>query len=333
MNAALLDAVEKFCKKTQWKLSKKVTTLDPMGSSELQMLSEDELQNIKRDFTDVPKARYIDDNCNRISFVKSFSEFHQIICELSKIAGGFVRPTGFYYYPIGGFCGWHTNSDNPGKRFYITWSEDTGNNFFRYIDCDTGECITKFDRGGWNLNQFEARSDKPLWHCVGCKSRRVSIGFKLEPEHWLKEHYKHFKPTNEFSKGTNSFNNMYNACHSLKYSENSDDKLDWTFDGKTGVVPLRLFDNIFFEDTVDIPLCYISWKCKDKITLKDFNPVNDALPCVLVKTKKNPHNLPFRAIDGSHKLCKLKNKGADTAKALIINESDFIEKLVELNIM
>lgn len=333
MNDALHEAVEKFCQENDWRMSKKITTLNPLKSSELPMLTEGELKNIRRDFTDVPKARFLDDNCNRISYVKSFSKFYPIIRELSTIAGGFVIPTGFYYYPIGGFCGWHTNSDNPGKRFYLTWSEQEGHNYFRYIDCDSGECITKFDKKGWSLNQFEARSDKPLWHCVGCKTRRVSIGFKLEPEHWLNDHFMYFDPTCEISKGNNSFNNMYNACHSLTRSDDSADNLDWTFDGFTGRVPLRLFDHIFFEVTTDIPLCQISWKCKDNITLKDFNPVNDALPCVLVNTTKNPHNLPFRAIDGSHKLCKLKNKGADTAKALIIDESTFIEKLIELDLM
>ena len=334
MNDALLRELLTFCETTTWQVLRKSNlTLNPMSDCSLKILSEDELKDIQRDFTDIPKARFLDDNCNRLSYKKSFTEFQPIIRELSKIAGGFVRPTGFYYYPIGGYCGWHTNSDNPGKRFYLTWSQEEGNNYFRFIDYDSGECITKFDKKGWSLNQFEARSDKLLWHCVGCETRRVSIGFKLEPDHWLSNYYLDFEPTIEIEKSSSSFNNMLSACHSLRVKENSQDHLDWSIDGREGRVPLRVFDDLLFNETTKIPLSQISWKCKDDIVLKDYDHVDVNLPCILVKTFKNPHNLPFRAIDGSHKLCKLKNNGNEMANALIMDETSFMEQLYQLKIL
>tara|TARA_B100000405_G_scaffold266368_1_gene203786 strand:- start:1157 stop:2074 length:918 start_codon:yes stop_codon:yes gene_type:complete len=304
-----------------------------MIDSSLKILNEDELKDIQRDFSDIPKARFLDDNCNRISYKKSFVEFQPLMRELSKIAGEFVRPTGFYYYPIGGYCGWHTNSDNPGKRFYLTWSQEGDSSFFRYVDADSGECITKFDKKGWFMNQFEARSDKLLWHCVGSNTRRISIGFKTDPNHWLSDYYLDFKFRTEYHKGTSSFDNMINSCHSLRTAANADDKLDWSINGAEGRVPLRLFDHILFEETCTVPLSLISWKCKDNIQLKDFDCVDINLPCILVKTYRNPHDLPFRAIDGSHKLCKLKKNGAEQARALIINEETFMEQLYRLKIL
>lgn len=36
---------------------------------------------------------------------------------------------GAYYYPPGGGMGWHTNSDDPGWRAYVTWIDRPGGSF------------------------------------------------------------------------------------------------------------------------------------------------------------------------------------------------------------
>ena len=43
-----------------------------------------------------------------------------------------IHDAGYYYYPPTGYMSWHTNSNRPGKRLYITYS--TGNSSFRYLN-------------------------------------------------------------------------------------------------------------------------------------------------------------------------------------------------------
>jgi|TARA_B110000495_G_C22958532_1_gene561765 hypothetical protein len=78
-----------------------------------------------------------------------------------------------------GFMGWHTNSDAPGDRWYLVYNTDENSSFFRYIDPNTEEMITKWEPKGWSLNHFRlGDNNKPLWHCVYTKSDRFSFGIK-----------------------------------------------------------------------------------------------------------------------------------------------------------
>ena len=45
-----------------------------------------------------------------------------------------ISDSGYYYYPKTGYMGWHTNSNRPCKRVYITNSD--GEAFFRYVKDD-----------------------------------------------------------------------------------------------------------------------------------------------------------------------------------------------------
>ena len=89
-----------------------------------------------------------------------------------------ISLSGFFLYPEGGgYMGWHTNSDAPCTRVYITHVPEAGKSFFRYRD--SGEYVTSWDDAGWNLRQFEVTKENPLWHCVFSDTKRLSIGFRI----------------------------------------------------------------------------------------------------------------------------------------------------------
>lgn len=88
----------------------------------------------------------------------------------------FIRQTGKFYYPPGGFMGWHTNSNDEGYRIYLTWCKESGKSFFRYFD---GEIKTDWEQSGWNARLFEVRKDKLYWHCVWSDTDRYSFGFRF----------------------------------------------------------------------------------------------------------------------------------------------------------
>jgi hypothetical protein len=80
--------------------------------------------------------------------------------------------TAAIWYPPGGFMDWHTNSNNPGKRLYVSWSEtgDSGMKWYR-----DGEVIDDPDQPGWNARIF----DTPQWHMIYADCWRFSIGWKV----------------------------------------------------------------------------------------------------------------------------------------------------------
>lgn len=80
--------------------------------------------------------------------------------------------TNSIWYPPDGFMDWHTNSNNPGKRLYVAWSEtgDSGMRWFR-----DGAVVDDPDQPGWNVRIF----DTPQWHMVYAHCWRYSIGWKV----------------------------------------------------------------------------------------------------------------------------------------------------------
>lgn len=88
----------------------------------------------------------------------------------------FLIQTGKFYYPPGGFMGWHTNSNAEGYRVYMTYCKESNKSFFRYLD---GEIKTDWEQAGWNCRLFEVRKDKLYWHCVWSDTDRYSFGFRF----------------------------------------------------------------------------------------------------------------------------------------------------------
>jgi hypothetical protein len=89
-----------------------------------------------------------------------------------------VRNSGHFWYPPGGFMGWHTNLRTPGWRLYINYVEEPGRSFFRYRDPETGRIVTALDRM-WNFRLFRITAQQPLWHAVYSDTHRFSLGYKV----------------------------------------------------------------------------------------------------------------------------------------------------------
>jgi len=84
---------------------------------------------------------------------------------------------GEFVYTDGCFMGWHTNSNTPCKRVYLTYRPESNKSYFRYKH--NNKIQTSYDREGWTLREFDIYEDDPLWHCVMSKTNRLSIGFRV----------------------------------------------------------------------------------------------------------------------------------------------------------
>jgi hypothetical protein len=86
--------------------------------------------------------------------------------------------SGRIWYPVNGYMGWHTNSNNKGYRIYCTFAREGEKSFFRFRDPETEEIITSWDKQGWNFRMFKI-GEKPIWHSVFSETDRISIGYSL----------------------------------------------------------------------------------------------------------------------------------------------------------
>ena len=89
-----------------------------------------------------------------------------------------IGVTGHFWYPPGGYMGWHTNHRNPGWRVYVTYAEEPGRSFFRYRDPETDRVVTSVD-DIWNLRLFRVSPEVPLWHAVYSDTHRHSFGYRI----------------------------------------------------------------------------------------------------------------------------------------------------------
>lgn len=113
--------------------------------------------------------------------------YHQYTDSLEKISNIIkmiynkeVNLSGFFLYPKNGFMGWHTNSDNPCKRLYISIADEDGQSYFRYYDTLKKQIVTDYDSTDIILREFDVTNHKPyFWHCVYSKCNRLSIGFRI----------------------------------------------------------------------------------------------------------------------------------------------------------
>jgi hypothetical protein len=120
----------------------------------------------------------VSNNCNLISFSKLAITEKLIHVVQREFPTRTVKPSGFFHYPKTGYMGWHTNSDSPGCRLYITYADVRGESFFRYKDIESGEVITDYDDVGLTFREFTVYEKPPyLWHSVGSNCNRFSFGF------------------------------------------------------------------------------------------------------------------------------------------------------------
>ena len=57
-------------------------------------------------------------------------------------------------YPPGGYVGWHTNADVPGRNLLFTWSQK-GEGVLRYKNHTKGFSFDIPDHKGWNVKSFD----------------------------------------------------------------------------------------------------------------------------------------------------------------------------------
>lgn len=90
-----------------------------------------------------------------------------------------IVPSGHFLYPPGGFMGWHTNSDFPSLRVYITYVKETNKSGFKYVN-DNGNIITDLDDNTITIREFLIDTATPFWHCVYSDTMRYSFGFRVD---------------------------------------------------------------------------------------------------------------------------------------------------------
>lgn len=108
---------------------------------------------------------------------------------LNSIFDTECQPLGDFIYPPGGFRTWHTNKfDVPNDQtsvwaIFFVFAEKSDASFFRFIDPNSGEMITSWDKVAC-ANVFRISRTPLIWHCIKAEdTTRWSIGFHL-PDHW-----------------------------------------------------------------------------------------------------------------------------------------------------
>ena len=132
-------------------------------------------------FIDIDELDRSQNICHGIQ--KYVYHFNPIDCESILIKGleelypnCDISVSGRHVYPAGGHLGWHTNSNSPGNRIYLSYVDKPNKSFFRYVSND--QEITSYDKKGWNMREFMI-GETPLWHCVYTKTVRLSLGFRV----------------------------------------------------------------------------------------------------------------------------------------------------------
>lgn len=152
---------------------------NPLDKTVNEKLNLETLKTIKESYGDIVKGSTIPNNDNRFSFARNYPEIKLIANELGNQVGGEWHSSGLFWYPPNGYCGWHTNSNQVGKRLYLAYADEDNESFFRYYDAEKDEVVTEWDKKGLNFHTFEVNADKPCWHCVGSlNTNRISIGFR-----------------------------------------------------------------------------------------------------------------------------------------------------------
>jgi hypothetical protein len=103
---------------------------------------------------------------------------YALIRHLAEIYPGHsIVPSGHFHYPHTGYMSWHTNSNMPGKRIYITYVDEVNRSGFKYIEDD--KMIDSVDSEEITIRQFVPGGINPFWHCVYSNCNRYSFGFRV----------------------------------------------------------------------------------------------------------------------------------------------------------
>tara|TARA_B100001093_G_scaffold152047_1_gene144805 strand:+ start:1543 stop:2136 length:594 start_codon:yes stop_codon:yes gene_type:complete len=155
------------------------------------ILSKENLDTIIDRYGDTASAKHIPGNDNRITFDRRIENFDYLEDVTNAIAMSMdielISSSGLFWYPPGGYCGWHTNNNREGERLYLAWAYESNKSFFRKWDSEKNEIITEWDKEGLNIHRFTVSKENPCWHCVGSHTNRFSLGFNLDIRKETKE--------------------------------------------------------------------------------------------------------------------------------------------------
>ena len=153
--------------------------------AEIKKLKSDEIKKYnKSDIKCTRKSMYpyyssveskeiiIDNKIKKVE--KLIIKLKNIISEKSKIRLLIRNPLQYYNNVL---MPWHNNCKTPGNVWYFVYNTHDNTSFFRYIDINTKEVITKYEPKGWSINHFYLNDcSNPLWHCIYTSKQRVSFG-------------------------------------------------------------------------------------------------------------------------------------------------------------
>ena len=138
----------------------------------LKYVSEDYLNSIKENDVQIGNQAYLINFDELKLSDKLYSFVQEMFPDYTPIVSG------HFYYPKGGYMSWHTNSDKPEKRVYITYVDEPNKSFFRSFVDD--EIITDYDLDTITIRDFDVVDKEPYyWHCVYSDCNRYSFGFRL----------------------------------------------------------------------------------------------------------------------------------------------------------
>jgi hypothetical protein len=90
-----------------------------------------------------------------------------------------ITVSGSYLYQPKSYMGWHTNSNVPFRRMYLTYVDKPNKSFFRYYDESSKKIVTDYDNENINVRIFDICDKNLFWHCVYSECNRFSFGFKI----------------------------------------------------------------------------------------------------------------------------------------------------------
>ena len=275
-------------------------------------LSKKKLERLRLEYDDIKFAETVDGmNDNRWGYNhKDKESIKEIVKQFELKDKNKKISSGLFWYPPTGYCGWHTNSNNPGKRNYLVWAEEDNKSFFRYQDKKTGEIVTKWEKKGWQIQEFMT----PIWHCVGSYTNRISIGIS-----------NYVEPINRELKG-------FHIC------DISDEYGDWRINEKNNMkLDLKYLRYLLTEDKLKkISHKEICWKGMDDVNAeqqgKRYKECDIEFPCILLINAPNPKNMKYRMIDGKHRMAKMKKQNINKSSFFVLEYDDVINFVEERNV-
>lgn len=96
--------------------------------------------------------------------------------DIARIQLGADRVVNGICYHPNGIMDWHTNSNMPGRKVYISFT--MGKAAFIYRHPVSGQLIDDIDNIGWTAREFLIPANPPyLWHAVHTNKLRFTFGF------------------------------------------------------------------------------------------------------------------------------------------------------------